>query len=66
MDEAMRSQDRGRLAAAISNAILRIHSQYYGRGASRARTVMGADYVICFLEDIYTQVEKTTRRSRTR
>jgi uncharacterized protein YbcI len=59
MDEAMRSQDRGRLAAAISNAILRIHSQYYGRGASRARTVMGADYVICFLEDIYTPVEKT-------
>jgi len=47
------------MAAAVSNAILKIHSEHYGRGASRARTVMGADYVICFLEDIYTPVEKT-------
>ncbi len=51
--------DRGKLAAAISNAIVGIHRQYFGRGASRARTVMGADYVICFLEDIYTPVERT-------
>jgi uncharacterized protein YbcI len=59
MDEAMNGRDRGKLAAAVSNAILGIHSEHYGRGASRARTVMGADYVICFLEDIYTPVEKT-------
>jgi uncharacterized protein YbcI len=53
------SAERGRIASAVSNAIVGIHRQYYGRGASRARTVMGADYVICFLEDIYTPVEKT-------
>jgi uncharacterized protein YbcI len=53
------SSERGKIAAAVSNAIVSIHRQYYGRGASRARTVMGADYVICFLEDIYTPVEKT-------
>jgi uncharacterized protein YbcI len=51
--------ERGKLAAAISNAIVGIHRQYFGRGASRTRTVMGADYVICFLEDIYTPVERT-------
>ncbi|HEY4348298.1 MAG TPA: DUF2294 domain-containing protein [Gaiellaceae bacterium] len=51
--------ERGRVAAAISNAIVGIHRQYFGRGASRTRTVMGADYVICFLEDIYTPVERT-------
>jgi uncharacterized protein YbcI len=51
--------ERGKQAAAISNAIVGIHRQYFGRGASRARTVMGADYVICFLEDIYTPVERT-------
>ena len=51
--------ERGKLAAAISNAIVGIHRQYFGRGASRARTVMGADYVICFMEDIYTPVERT-------
>jgi uncharacterized protein YbcI len=47
------------VAAAISNAIVGIHREHFGRGASRARTVMGADYVICFLEDIYTPVERT-------
>jgi uncharacterized protein YbcI len=51
--------ERGKLAASISNAIVGIHREYFGRGASRARTVMGADYVICFLEDIYTPVERT-------
>jgi uncharacterized protein YbcI len=51
--------ERGKQAAAVSNAIVGIHRQYFGRGASRARTVMGADYVICFLEDIYTPVERT-------
>jgi uncharacterized protein YbcI len=51
--------ERGKLAAAISNSVVGIHRQYFGRGASRARTVMGADYIICFLEDIYTPVERT-------
>jgi uncharacterized protein YbcI len=53
------ARDRGKLSAAISNAIVGIHREHYGRGASRARTVMGADYIICFMEDIYTPVEKT-------
>ena len=51
--------ERWRLAAAVSNAIVGLHGEYYGRGAGRAHTVMGADYVICFLEDIYTPVERT-------
>jgi uncharacterized protein YbcI len=60
MDErADGAGERGKLAASISNAVVGIHRQYFGRGASRARTVMGADYVICFLEDIYTPVERT-------
>ncbi len=53
------SRERGKLAAAISNAIVGLHREYYGRGAKRARTVMGAEYVICFMEDIYTPVERT-------
>jgi len=53
------ARDRGRLSAAISNAIVGIHREHYGRGASRTRTVMGADYIICFMEDIYTRIEKT-------
>jgi uncharacterized protein YbcI len=60
MDSATNvSGDRGKVASAISNAIVGLHREYFGRGASRARTVMGADYVVCFMEDIYTPVEKT-------
>jgi uncharacterized protein YbcI len=55
----MEAREQGRLSAAISKAILGIHREHYGRGASRARTVMGADYIICFLEDIYMPVERT-------
>lgn len=53
------SRDRGKAAATISNAIAGLHRSHYGRGARRTRTVMGADYVICFLEDVYTPVERT-------
>jgi uncharacterized protein YbcI len=52
-------RDHGTPAAAISNAIAGLHRTHYGRGANRTRTVMGADYLICFLEDVYTPVERT-------
>ena len=60
-DEDRRSaeSERGKLAAEISRVIARIHREHYGRGASRARTVMVSDYVVCFLEDIYTPAERT-------
>lgn len=58
-DGASAGRDRGKISATVSNAIAGIHREHYGRGASRARTVMGEDYVICFLEGIYTPVEKT-------
>jgi uncharacterized protein YbcI len=43
----------------IANAITRLHRHYYGRGAAAARTVMGRDHIVVFLEDIYTTVERT-------
>jgi len=51
--------DRGRMAAAVSNAISTLHRDYYGRGAGRTRTLIGEDYVIVFLHDIYTPAERT-------
>ena len=53
------SNDRGKQAAAVSNAIAGLHRTHYGRGPTRARTVTGSDYVICFLEEVYTPVERT-------
>jgi uncharacterized protein YbcI len=53
------SGERGSGAAAISNAMTKLHRDHYGRGAGTIRTVVGHDHVICFLEDLYTTVERT-------
>src|SRR4051794_39383498 len=58
-NEAPEARGRGKVAAEISNAIATLHRTHYGRGPTRTRTVMGSDYVICFLEDVYTTVERT-------
>ena len=51
--------ERGRQAASISNAITRLHRDHYGRGATTTRTIIQRNYVVCFLDDIYTPVERT-------
>ena len=58
-DQTSAGGERGKIAARVSNAIATMHATEYGRGPSKARTVMGSDYVICFLEDVYTPVERT-------
>jgi uncharacterized protein YbcI len=56
---AAEASARGRQAASISNAITRLHREHYGRGATTVRTIMQRNFVVCFLEDIYTPVERT-------
>ena len=51
--------DQASHASAIGTAITRLHRQHYGRGATTARTMLNRDHVVCFLEDIYTPVERT-------
>lgn len=51
--------ETGRRASAASNAITRLHREHYGRGAVAARTLIQRNYVIVFLEDIYTPAERT-------
>ena len=51
--------DQGKRTAAVANAITRLHREHYGRGAVTAHTVMQRNYVIVFLHDIYTPVERT-------
>lgn len=53
------SSDRARQAMAVGNAITRLHRDYYGRGATTTRTVYQRNFLIAFLEDIYTPVERT-------
>ena len=49
----------GKRALAISNALTRLHREYYGRGATNTRTIIQRNYVITFLDDIYTPIERT-------
>ncbi len=51
--------DHARQAQEIGNAITRLHREHYGRGATTTRTLFQRDYVVSFLEDIYTPVERT-------
>jgi uncharacterized protein YbcI len=50
---------RGELAAAISNAIVGIHSKHYGKGPTKAKTYLLDDVVMTVMEDVFTTVEHT-------
>ncbi len=51
--------DTGRMLLGVTNEIVRLHREHYGRGATRGRTIMQGDHLVCFLEDIYTKAERT-------
>ena len=44
---------------AISHAIVQIHKESYGKGATRARTKFVDDAIVVELDDIFTRVERT-------
>ena len=50
---------RGQLAAAISNAIVGIHSKHYGKGPTKAKTYLIDDTIVCVMQDVFTTVERT-------
>jgi uncharacterized protein YbcI len=51
----------GELQAALSNAIVRIMREFYGKGAARSRTMIFDDFVFVILEDVLTTAEMTLR-----
>jgi uncharacterized protein YbcI len=51
----------GELQAAVSNAIVRIMREFYGKGAARSRTMLFDEYVFVVLEDVLTTAEMTLR-----
>ena len=57
--------DRGGILAGISNAMVRIHKENFGKGPTKARTVYTEDVVLCRLEEVFTKAEQTmVRRGR--
>jgi uncharacterized protein YbcI len=49
----------GALRSAISQAIVRIHAEHYGKGATQAKTYAWDNLVVTVLRDVLTTAERT-------
>jgi uncharacterized protein YbcI len=49
----------GRLAAAISTAVVHVFSEHTGRGPTRARTIIDGSAVVVILQDNMTKAERS-------
>lgn len=47
------------MLAEISNAMVALHREHFGRGPGAAKSVFYDGIVVCVLTDVYTRVEKT-------
>jgi uncharacterized protein YbcI len=52
-------ESAGKLLAEISNAVVQVFSECYGRGPTKAKTYLVDNYVFTVLEDLLTTVEET-------
>jgi uncharacterized protein YbcI len=50
---------RGEVLARISTALVQLHSQFYGKGPTKAKTYLVDDMVICVLRGGFTTIERT-------
>jgi uncharacterized protein YbcI len=58
MDESGQ-RSLGEMRAFISNEIVRLQAEYYGKGPTRAKTYIVEDLVVVVLEESFTRAEKT-------
>jgi uncharacterized protein YbcI len=49
----------GAVRARISNEMVRLHSEYYGRGPTKTKVYVDGDLVAVVLEETFTAAEKT-------
>src|SRR5215204_2848723 len=61
-DEQDGSRGVGALASSISNAVVRLISEYTGRGPTKARTHLHEDLVTVVLQDTLTKGERSLVR----
>ena len=55
----LESQRTSGMAAQISDGIVRLHKEYYGKGPEQAKTYLVSDTVMCMLRGGFTTVERT-------
>ena len=49
----------GALRAAISQAVVRLHAEHYGKGATQAKTYVWDNVLVVVLRDVLTAAERT-------
>jgi uncharacterized protein YbcI len=52
-------QSLGGMRSAISAGLVRLFSEFYGRGPTKARTYITEDVVVTVLEETFTRAERT-------
>jgi uncharacterized protein YbcI len=57
--EGVDFRDRSSMRAAISNAMVGLKKEFYGKGPDRVKTFFNDNYVFCVLEGGLTRNEKT-------
>ncbi len=62
-EAAERAADAGDVRTQISNGLVALLREYYGRGPERTRTYVSDDLVVCLLRGGFTRVEQTLLES---
>jgi uncharacterized protein YbcI len=57
-----RADNLGEVRASIATGLVKLHSRYYGKGPTQARTYMWDDLVVAVLRGGFTTVEETLVR----
>ncbi len=58
-DDGSSRDDQGRIAAAISTAVVHVFSEHTGRGPTRVRTTIDGETVVVVLQDGLTKAEQS-------
>ncbi len=57
------TSQNGHALVKLSNAMVALHREYFGRGPGAAKSYVADEMVVCVLSDIYTPVERTLIRA---
>jgi uncharacterized protein YbcI len=60
-EPASQQHGAGKVSAAISNALVQLHRQQYGKGPTKAKTYLLDDLVVCVLEGGALRIEEALR-----
>jgi uncharacterized protein YbcI len=45
--------------AEVTNAVVRLHREHYGKGPTRSKSYLLDDLLVCVMQDVFTTVERT-------